>query len=266
MYYRTLSSPHLPPLIILHGLWGASENWLPVGKLLAPHFYVILPDIRNHGQSHHDIRHDYNALAQDMVEFIRGLKLPAKPFIAGHSMGGKILMALLSQHSELVNKAAVIDIAPKSYSEQNEDHLQLLRFILSSPLSSYKSHTEITALIHKNFREESIRQLLLKNVRRTAAGYQWKINAEAIQKNIGALMDWTIPAPIYHSEILFIKGQYSPYITKADLPAIKRFFPAAILTSIPDSTHAIHVAQPNLLAAVLSAFFLDGTIPTPLIS
>ena len=39
------------PLIILHGLFGSSDNWFSHAKTFAPFFKVYLVDQRNHGQS-----------------------------------------------------------------------------------------------------------------------------------------------------------------------------------------------------------------------
>ena len=57
LFFRTIGEG--TPLIILHGLWGASENWLPIAHLLEDKFQVILPDVRNHGQSPHDEAMNY---------------------------------------------------------------------------------------------------------------------------------------------------------------------------------------------------------------
>ena len=41
------------PIVILHGLFGASDNWMSVAKVLAETHHVYLPDQRNHGNSGH---------------------------------------------------------------------------------------------------------------------------------------------------------------------------------------------------------------------
>ena len=41
------------PAIILHGLFGQSDNWVTVGRRIADQFHVFIPDLRNHGQSPH---------------------------------------------------------------------------------------------------------------------------------------------------------------------------------------------------------------------
>ena len=76
LFYREKGNSSYPPLILLHGLWGASDNWLGVANQLATHFHVLLPDFRNHGHSPHDDVHDYSALSEDITDFIGSLNLP----------------------------------------------------------------------------------------------------------------------------------------------------------------------------------------------
>ena len=40
-----------PPVVILHGLFGAGRNWTQVAQALAADHRVYLPDARNHGGS-----------------------------------------------------------------------------------------------------------------------------------------------------------------------------------------------------------------------
>ncbi|MDP4267989.1 MAG: alpha/beta fold hydrolase [Bacteroidota bacterium] len=49
------------PLIILHGLFGLSDNWSTIGKKLSENFEVYIPDMRNHGQSSrsHEFSHEF---------------------------------------------------------------------------------------------------------------------------------------------------------------------------------------------------------------
>lgn len=129
LFYREKGRRENPPLILLHGLWGASDNWLPVAETLAGRFRVILPDLRNHGQSPRHPEHTYAALGEDVEALIHRLALSSPPFMAGHSMGGKCLMYLLLKTPEIARKAAVIDISPKTYDTPGEGlHRKLLDF------------------------------------------------------------------------------------------------------------------------------------------
>jgi len=77
-----------PAMIILHGLYGSSDNWLTVGKTLSLSFEVFLPVLRNHGRSPHTKEHNYTVLKNDLYEFMK-LQGLEKAVIIGHSMGGK---------------------------------------------------------------------------------------------------------------------------------------------------------------------------------
>ena len=81
LHYETFGSG--PPVIILHGLLGSSDNWLSIGKRLAGWYTVYLLDLRNHGSSPHSEQMSYPVMAGDIEEFClsRGLSAPC---IMGH--------------------------------------------------------------------------------------------------------------------------------------------------------------------------------------
>ena len=72
-----------PALVILHGLYGSSDNWVTIAKRLSDIFTVYLPDQRNHGQSPHSDIHDYDSMREDLFELVTDLSLK-KFFLAGH--------------------------------------------------------------------------------------------------------------------------------------------------------------------------------------
>ena len=53
------------PIVILHGLFGSSDNWGSIGKELAERFDVLLVDQRDHGRSPHTDRVTYPLMADD---------------------------------------------------------------------------------------------------------------------------------------------------------------------------------------------------------
>lgn len=239
--------------MILHGLWGASDNWLKVAKLCTDKFYVILPDLRNHGNSPHDSKHNYNVMAEDIRELTERLALSQKPFIAGHSMGGKVLMHFLLKTPGIAAKAAILDISPQNYPT-SFIHRKLLEFILATPLKRFHHRTELHKYIRQAFSSDECYQILLKNIRKTSSGFEWKINATALHNNLQELSAWCLPTLQYHAPILFIRGENSDYIRQTNL--IRLYFPAAQLTVIPQASHRIHVDNPTFLVQTLSNFFL----------
>ncbi len=259
LFYREKGKRSLPPLILLHGLWGASDNWLPVADLLSEHFHVLLPDFRNHGHSPHAPEHHYKILSQDIETWITQQHLNTKPFLVGHSMGGKTLMYLLLKKPEIARRAAIIDICPRSYLPQDNDlHQILLEYLSRFPLHSYSRREEIHQAILADLSDPTLCQILFKNIRKSPSGFTWKINVEAIRSHLNELLDWPLHTPTpYPWPILFIKGELSGYLTQEDLPRIHSYFPKAQLIIIQGASHSVHTDAPKTLANTLSTFFLS---------
>ena len=245
------------PLLILHGLWGASENWLPIAHSLEDKFQVILPDIRNHGQSPHADTMNYEVMSDDIIELIEDLHLPVRPHIVGHSMGGKIVMALLLKRPDIVNKAIVVDIAPVSYSQRDGgSHNRIIDFMANFDLSRFKNRDEVRQAIEQHFKTERSQQLFLKNIKKTPSGFEWKINHQVISRHFDTISGCPghLPHAVYEKEILFIKGQLSNLIS--DISCLQEQFPAARLKEIPRCGHWIHSEQPEKLAQTIREFLL----------
>ena len=75
------------------------------------HVSHTFQDLRNHGDSPHDSRHDYEALGDDIESFIseHGLK---DTTLIGHSMGAKACMVVALRSPSLVANLIPIDNAP----------------------------------------------------------------------------------------------------------------------------------------------------------
>ncbi|KAB2825991.1 MAG: alpha/beta hydrolase, partial [Candidatus Dadabacteria bacterium] len=58
-----------PEVIILHGLLGSSRNWQRIMRELSDSCRVIVPDLRNHGDSPHG-PHSIEAMRDDIVHLI----------------------------------------------------------------------------------------------------------------------------------------------------------------------------------------------------
>ena len=97
------------PLLILHGYFGASDNWKTLGNKFADDFQVHLIDQRNHGRSFHSDAFNYEALVDDLYDYIQHHQLE-KIYLIGHSMGGKTAMLFAVTYTDLVDKLIIVDI------------------------------------------------------------------------------------------------------------------------------------------------------------
>src|SRR6056297_828170 len=108
-----------PALIILHGLYGASDNWVSIARELAANFEVFIPDQRNHGDSPHTEEHNYEFLREDLYSFMEKHSIK-KATLLGHSMGGKAAMFFATQYPEKIENLIVVDISPRSYVDKDQ--------------------------------------------------------------------------------------------------------------------------------------------------
>ena len=99
------------PLLIIHGLFGMSDNWQSLAKLYADYFEVHLIDQRNHGRSPHSEGFSYQHLSHDLYQYITDKQLE-NPIVIGHSLGGKTVMQFAVSYPEQLAKLIVVDISP----------------------------------------------------------------------------------------------------------------------------------------------------------
>jgi pimeloyl-ACP methyl ester carboxylesterase len=99
-----------PTIVLLHGFAANKEVWLPIAKLLTPHFHLIIPDLPGWGESSRvaDLSYNIDAQAARVDAFVQTLRLP-RFVLVGHSMGGAVAAAYASEHPEHVAELALID-------------------------------------------------------------------------------------------------------------------------------------------------------------
>jgi haloacetate dehalogenase len=106
-----------PPLLLLHGFPQTHAMWHRVAQQLAPHFFLVMPDLRGYGDSGRPATLPDHAqaskreMARDMVDVMRALG-HEDFLLCGHDRGARVSHRLAVDHPRRVRKLALIDIAP----------------------------------------------------------------------------------------------------------------------------------------------------------
>jgi esterase len=265
LFYRKFGNG--PPLIILHGLYGSSDNWVTIAKNLGDIYTVYLPDQRNHGRSPHSEIHDYDSMRNDLFELAGDLKLK-KFFLAGHSMGGKTAISFTLKWPEMINGLLIADISPfnsevimhLSYIQ----HLTILEAMLSTDLSRISTRHEAESILMGKIPSEKERGFILKNLERSADNsFVWRINALSLFNNIGKIMEGIdrkadLNQQITGFPIIFLKGEYSEYLPSGDFSDIQKVFPATEFIVVPGAGHWIHADRPDEVIRNLRRLLVDS--------
>jgi esterase len=229
------------PLVILHGLFGSSDNWLTQAKIFSNSYKVYTVDQRNHGLSPHSDIFDYPAMVNDLLEFLDDHKI-INPVIIGHSMGGKTAMNFALTHSEKIEKLIVVDISPRTY---DLEHHTLVQGLMAIPINTITSRNEADKVLSHYVPELDIRQFLLKNLQRKAeGGFTWKINLPIISEKLSNIgLDLQVQGT-FEKATLFIRGARSKYVRDSDWDRITTVFPTAKLETL-ETGHWVQAEKPQ---------------------
>ena len=242
LHFRTMGEGE--PLIIMHGVFGSSDNWQTLGKVFAEHHKVYLVDLRNHGNSPHSREFNYPLMVADIVELMEDEQLDTA-HILGHSMGGKVAMHLATSHPQRVRKLIVVDIAPKYYPPHHQQIFEGFHAVTLSTLKNRKEADEQMAQVITNI---GVRQFILKNLDRNKDGsFEWKLNLNAIESAIDKVGEGLEENVHFEGSALFIAGGNSDYIMESDTEIIHQYFPKSTIITIKGAGHWVHAEKPQEL-------------------
>ncbi|BBO04398.1 hypothetical protein SG09_37480 [Bradyrhizobium ottawaense] len=108
LHYADWGNEGAPPLILVHGGRDHCRSWDVIARSLQPHFHVVAPDLRGHGDSDWTRGGSY-ALTEyvyDLAQLIRTIAA-SQVTLVGHSMGGMVSLIFSGSFPEQVSKLVV---------------------------------------------------------------------------------------------------------------------------------------------------------------
>ncbi|PQO24056.1 alpha/beta hydrolase [Rhodobacteraceae bacterium WD3A24] len=250
---RTGTTGRHPPLVIAHGLFGSARNWGAIAKRLATGRQVLAVDMRNHGLSFRSERHDYPAMAGDLAEVIDAEGGQAD--VLGHSMGGKAAMMLALTHPDAVRRLIVADIAPVPYTHSHEGHIEAMRALR---LDGLRTRAQADEALAAHIDSPEIRSFLLQSLDLQADPPHWRINLEALARQMDKITGWPEVEGRFDGPLLFLSGAESDYLRDKHRPAIKALFPNARFAKLLGAGHWLHAEKPADFATTVRTFLDAG--------
>ena len=238
--------------MILHGLFGFSDNWQTHAKKLSEYYRVILVDLRNHGRSEWSDDFSYDLMADDVHELIHELKLEDL-ILVGHSMGGKVAMRLAQKYEDSIEKLVVVDIGMKEYPMHHE---HILAGIHSVEVHNITSRRQAEKDLSEYIDSNGIRQFLLKNLYWVEKDkIAWRMNVPVLEKEMPNILA-SLPSVEVMTPTLFIRGELSNYILDEDVSLLEENFPDSEVATIENAGHWVHAESPDEFIETLLGFCL----------
>ncbi|KAG0354895.1 hypothetical protein BGZ54_001421 [Gamsiella multidivaricata] len=217
----------------------------------------MVADLRNHGESGHSSEHDYANMANDVTHFLKERNLE-KPIVIGHSMGGRVAMNMALRHVDL-DRLIIVDIAPVQVTLSSEfaKYVEVMKEIQKA---NVKKQSEADAIMKNYVSDLGVRQFLLTNLKRNAAGdgYSFRIPIETLGKSLETLghIDFKPGQDRYEGKTLVIKGTKSKYIQKKDEDLIRTFFPNSRIAEL-ETGHWVHAEKPEEFLKLVTEFAVE---------
>lgn len=110
LHYADWGNEDAPPLVLVHGGRDHCRSWDAIAQSLRPHFHVLAPDLRGHGDSDWTKGGSY-ALSEYVYDLTRLVDAVAAPRVSlvGHSMGGMVSLIYAGTFPERVSSLVVLD-------------------------------------------------------------------------------------------------------------------------------------------------------------
>ena len=254
-----------PRVAFLHGLFGQGRNWQQVAKALAgpdgTAARCSLVDLPDHGRSPWSREFSFEGYAASVAETLRAVDPDARWVLVGHSLGGKTAMLVALQHPELVERLAVVDIAPKSYGslERFEGYIREMQAL---PLDELSSRADAESRFEES--DPGVKAFLLQNLRRHGDSWRWQANlelfaADAARGTESVIAGWPVApgeAAPFRGPVLWIAGGESRYIKDEDAETMRVLFPKVRQVTVKGASHWVHTEAPEVVVEALRRFAL----------
>eukprot|EP00808_Paulinella_micropora_P011821 g35719.t1 len=271
------AAPDALPLVIVHGLLGQGRNWASIGRhqSIGGRRRTLAVDLRNHGDSPHFPTMTLQEMGEDIIRVMdkEGME---EAIVLGHSLGGRVAMALAHEWPERVAGLVVVDVAPGEKMGDpfaRKEIRELLQALCAMDLSAVQSITDADKKLaeasitdaDKKLAEAGVsvpyvRSFALKNLQRKkdGSGFKWRANVpvlfQAFQTGVLSKYKYHKNELLESLPTLFLRGELSRYVTELDHGLIADLFPRANIVTVPKAGHWCHMEQPVFLTQQLAAF------------
>jgi pimeloyl-ACP methyl ester carboxylesterase len=188
LHYADWANDAAPSLILIHGGRDHCRSWDDVARALQPHFHVVAPDLRGHGDSDWAKGSSYSLsdYLYDLTCLMRSASIH-QTTIVGHSMGGMIGLMYAGAYPNRLSRLAVLDgVTVLPGSPQTPIHERITEWaaqldkIAEQKARGYRTIAEAAERMsahNKRLTPEQALHLASHGVKQNAdGGYTWKFD------------------------------------------------------------------------------------------
>ena len=238
-------------VVLVHGGSAHSGWWDHIAPLLATTHRVVALDLSGHGDSVVRSRYLIEGWADEVMAAAEAGGIAGRPYIVGHSMGGRLAAVVGARHPKSVAGLIIID---SPFQEPSEESIigQLRR----TP-KVYPTRDEICGRFRTVPGQEVLlpyvaRHVAEESVRHTDDGWVWKFDPEMLRKRLekGRIPPLD-PLRAVEAPVLYIRCERGLVVRERALQIAELFERPVTVVELADAGHHPMMDQPLPLVATL---------------
>ncbi|SMB85036.1 alpha/beta hydrolase fold [Hymenobacter roseosalivarius DSM 11622] len=239
-----------PTFVCLHYWAGSGREWAAVAAELAPEYTCLTPDLGGFGEAPAPASgYSVAAYAESVANYIAEQKL-SNYILVGHSMGGKIALALAARQPAGLLGIVLLSPSPPSPEPMTDEERTASLHAYGNPEAAARTLARITA---RPLSETMQAQVIEDNLRTTRAAWEaWLLHGS--RENILALM------PLLHVPAVVLAGDADAVMSPSlhGLETLPHLPPDTPLEIIGGAGHLLPLEAPREVAALLREFVAIG--------
>ncbi|KAG8193470.1 hypothetical protein JTE90_023722 [Oedothorax gibbosus] len=274
-YTPDICDETLAPIIFIPGFYSTNRTFAGVRYIISRRTKrrIFVIELRNHGMSEYSDDFSLSHCIADFENFMETSNI-SRAVLAGHSMGGKLALAMALKHPDKVEKVIVEDVNvvfTELTIEGYSKNLLLMKFLnhkfkeLPSDVSESEAQRQLVPHVLKFWPKATQNYSKLKSNSKipfrvplytNASGkVAWEFNGDVVigtpldKLNIDLSLN-----PIYTGDTLLLAGEVSFTGTHKEMDAFYKHFPNLTCEVIPNVFHTYHVECPELYIKLVSKF------------
>jgi pimeloyl-ACP methyl ester carboxylesterase len=255
-----------PPLLLIHGLGGAWQNWLLTIPAFMGTHRVIAPDLPGFGQSDMPVgRISIQGFARVIDELCRTLEID-NPVVVGNSMGGFVGAELALAFPTRVRRLVLVSAAGLSIESMKKEPLMTVGRLMS--VTATRAGTQAGALIRRPRMRRLFLQLVVRYPEKLSVPLASELvaggSAPGFVGGLDAILNYKIRERLSEIEVptLIVWGRNDILIPVGDAAEFERLIgDNSHAVIFEDTGHLSMLERPSAFNALLADFIAGSDVP-----
>ncbi|AEG19225.1 alpha/beta fold hydrolase [Methanobacterium paludis] len=253
LYVEERGQENSETIIFLHG--GGISGWMWTEQLEAfKDYHLLILDLPEHGKSVDVKPFTMKSAAEMVVDIIRTRAHGGRAHLVGISLGGQLILEILSTAPEVVDHVLISGTLVQSIP-----HTETMLKLLDYAFKAYVPVKDTDFFIKANMRTYNISKSYFKEFKESTR----LIKPDSLDRILHENMLFQMPSGLENADVpvLVMAGEKEYKVIKESAEDLIKVLPNAKGITAPKVGHMWNLEYPNLFNKVLRRWITNGALP-----